>query len=1141
MARGIILLALLLIILIPILHASSNTTVTTANITVTVTNTTYWETITYYPSSGYDTFNYSITFHSDMVGNSIPIDLTVLTPLGATPYYYQTLTELSPPLIPGTQLNPISVFEQAGASLFGNDYSYSDIYHGIKPDNMSISLPIPVSGGFVLLTTNESYFISSNALLGNGTNTTLATFNPLNLFTGSNGLYVANSIAGNQYYGFFYIKWINNSIAIINRLNGSEIIFTPPPHTQASPVMFIPGQGFLIQALQLQGYYNGGKGVSKYTTYVFKQIGPGGMYYYFEYDFYGVDRAVYFIVPWHGAVTELNLTGPFTYTPLDGVYEYISPNGTIYSFNLITSGTIYQPMVNNKTYYDYEDGFNYVAANELYYGVTYLLPNSLLPPPKPYAGVYYSTSPVFNYSAEIFTRYYDQYTPNAYITNPTSNFLITVPAYTFAIISYNPITGVINYRGPVFPKTWLLMANYTIIGNGVEMVFDTLPQIPYFLIGSPLMVISATMPYAGREYPIYYVNVWMPWTSGGPEVIPTISPENGMVNGYIGPSAATIYTQEFGPQVVPFFGLVINLVTDLAIPAPYYLPFIGSLSPGSISDPISIYTDGYMVYNASAVNPLLETNGSLSLFGQLELNALSGGSLNTLNVLGGICRAGVNSLTLNVTNLYAPPIDYTPYWAGGVTTNSPQPFATGFVAPQLSKLLNIQPIGSGNSSILVTISHSLSGENSVEKVTVSGAANLTYVLLGSAPGEVSALSIAYPLLQPVPLSTFIQTMGQLNYTGGITISMFTRPIPLPGGNEVLVNFSLERSMEVVMNNLMSSSGVYEATQNNAPVTVYQDNYFLAVSPQELYSLLNSTSPQPQYLNPTGLMTMTLQEPSGTFTVYAPQLITLSPVTVQNQLTPVTPLLENNSTLGEGVAEALNITLLDDAYMYNNTMIRLISGAAPTLYDYENTYAGLYTFFERLSTYWQWSGLSFLFRPPNTPYDIVVNSQGEIDMSYVNQYTDYLDTILSNYINNPNFKNIVDSVFQQLIDENGAQGQLAYNAFQSMVGWYEANPESFNLWFRLFLINTLPSDRVGNQIDPIMAISRSISMDQALTGSALTEADYQNAINVIRGAISELVSQGYPDSAIVEAVLKQFPNILKSVNQMDEQAIRGELP
>ncbi|MFP3306949.1 MAG: hypothetical protein RXN93_06415, partial [Thermocladium sp.] len=1031
MARGIILLAVLLIILIPILHASNN-------ITVTVTNTTYWETITYYPSSGYDTFNYPITFHSDMVGNSIPIDLTVLTPLGATPYYYQTLTELSPPLIPGTQLNPISVFEQAGASLFGYNPAYNDIYHKIKPDNMAISLPIPVSGGFVLLTTNKSYFISSNALLGNGTNTTLATINPLNLFTGSNGLYVANSIAGNQYYGFFNIKWMqNNSIAIINRLNGSEIIFTPPPHTQATPVMFIPGQGFLIQALQLQGYYNGGKGVSTYTTYVFKQIGPGGMYYYFEYDYYGVDRAVYFIVPWHGAVTELNLTGPFAYTPLDGVYEYISPNGTIYSFNLITSGTIYQPMVNNKTYYNYHNGFNYVAANQLYYGVTYLLPNSLLPPPKPYAGVYYSTSPIFNYSAEIFTRYYDQYTPNAYITNPTNDFLITVPAYTFAIISYNPITGVINYRGPVFPKTWLLMANYTIIGNGAKMVFDTLPQIPYFLIGSPLMIISATMPYAGREYPIYVkgdinghnVNAWIPWTSSGPEVIPTISPENNMINGYISgelryvnvPSSGTpIYTQPFGPQVVPFFGLVINLVTDLAIPAPYYLPFIGSLSPGSISDPISIYTDGYMVYNASAVNPLLETNGSLSLFGQLELNALSGGSLNTLNVLGGICRAGVNSLTLNVTNLYAPPIDYTPYWAGGVTTNSPQPLATGFVASQLSKVINVFTVGSGNSSILVTISHSLSGENSVEKVTISGATNLTYVLLGSAPGEVSALSIAYPLPQPVPLSTFIQTMGQLNYTGGITISMFTRPIQLPGGNEVLVNFSLERSMEVVMNNLMSSSGVYEARQNNAPVTVYQDNYFLAVSPQELYSLLNSTSPQPQYLNPTGLMTMALQEPSGTFTVYAPQLITLSPVTVQNQLTPVTPLLENNLTFGDGVAEALNITLLDDAYMYNNTMIRLISGAAPTLYDYENTYAGLYTFFERLSTYSQWSGLSFLFRPPKLPYDVVVKilpgNKIVIDMSYVNQITDYLDTILKDYINDPNFKNIVDSVFQQLIDE-----------------------------------------------------------------------------------------------------------------------------
>ncbi|MFP3307481.1 MAG: hypothetical protein RXN93_09155, partial [Thermocladium sp.] len=161
---------------------------------------------------------------------------------------------------------------------------------------------------------------------------------------------------------------------------------------------------------------------------------------------------------------------------------------------------------------------------------------------------------------------------------------------------------------------------------------------------------------------------------------------------------------------------------------------------------------------------------------------------------------------------------------------------------------------------------------------------------------------------------------------------------------------------------------------------------------------------------------------------------------------------------------------------------------------------------------------------------------------MNQITDYLDTILKDYINDPNFKNIVDSVFQQLIDENGAQGQLAYNAFQSMVGWYEANPTSFNLWFRLSLINTLASDRVGNQIDPIMAISRGVAIDQALTGSALTEVDYMNAINVIRGAISELVSQGYsPDSAIVEAVLKQFPNILKSVNQMDEQAIHGELP
>ncbi|MFP3307452.1 MAG: hypothetical protein RXN93_09010, partial [Thermocladium sp.] len=1113
MARGIILLAVLLIILIPILHASNNTTVTETtititnttynNLTVTVTNTTYWETITYYPSSEY---SYPITFHNNIVGDSIPFDLTMLIPLGATPYYYQTLTELSsssslyyqPFSPPGTPLNPVSVLEQAESSLFGmgaNPY-FNIAYQKIKSNNMSISLPIPVSGGFVLLTTNKSYFISSNALLGNGTNTTLITYNPLNLTTDSNGLHVAISTAGNQYYGFFYIKWMrNNSIAIINRLNGSKIIFTPPPHTQATPVMFIPGQGFLIQALQLKGYYNGSR------TFVFNQLVPGGMQYYFEYDYHGVDRAVYFIVPWHGAVTELNLTGPgpFAYTPLDGVYEYISPNGTIYSFDLITSGTIYQPMVSNKTYYG--------AAGNLYYGATYLLPNSLLPRPAPYDGVYYSTSPIFNYFMEFLTRYYQLkstsyfnpiYWPllylwsyyssmtQGYITNPPNIPQLTVPAYTFAIISYNPITGVINYRGPVFPKTWLLMTNHTVLNGYMDA--DTLPQIPYFLIGSPLMVISATMPSAGgREYPIYangwefvyspqnnsyyyrHVNTWMPWMPQGyyptsqmgyytmfgivPPLVPIVGP--GVPNGgdvlaqvvwnstyvaynngiYPEPTPGwesifvwnsnmhinnnPIYTAGSGTSREPFFGLVINLVTDSAIPAPYYFPFIGSLSPGSISDPISIYTDGYLVYNASAVNPFpsLETNGSLSLFGQLELNALSGGSLNTLNVLGGICRAGVNSLTLNVTNLYAPPIDYTPYWAGGVTTNSPQPLATGFVASQLSKVINVFTVGSGNSSILVTISHSLSGENSVEKVTISGATNLTYVLLGSAPGEVSALSIAYPLPQPVPLSTFIQTMGQLNYTGGITISMFTRPIQLPGGNEVLVNFSLERSMEVVMNNLMSSSGVYEARQNNAPVTVYQDNYFLAVSPQELYSLLNSTGPQLQDLNPTGLMTMTLQEPSGTFTVYAPQLITLSPATVQNQLAPIAPLLENNLTFGEGVAEALNITLLDDAYMYNNTMIRLISGAAPTLYDYENTYAGLYTFFDRLSTYSQWSGLSFLFRPPKLPYKVVVDSQGRIvDMSYVNQITDYLDTILKDYINDPNFKNIVDSVFQQLIDE-----------------------------------------------------------------------------------------------------------------------------
>ncbi|MFP3307419.1 MAG: hypothetical protein RXN93_08845, partial [Thermocladium sp.] len=680
---------------------------------------------------------------------------------------------------------------------------------------MSISLPIPVSGGFVLLTTNKSYFISSNALLSNGTNTMLTTINSSNLFTGSNGLYVANSIAGNQYYGFFYVKWINNSIAIINRLNGSEIIFTPPPHTQATPVMFIPGRGFLIQALQLQGYYNGGYGAQvqqytnitvgniSYTTFVFKQLGPVGMRYYYEYDFYGVDQAVYFIVPWHGAVTELNLTGPFAYTPLDGVYEYISPDGTIYSFDLITSGTIYQPMVSNYDTLFYATlglmfgGSNYayftniVAADELYYGATYLIPNSLLPPPKFYDGVEYSTSPVVNYTEEIFSRYYDHYTPNTYLATIPNYGYLTVPTYTFAIISYNPITGVINYKGPVFPKTWLLMTNYTIADYGEEMVFDTLPQIPYFLIGSPLMVIGANMPIAGREYPVYAkgqisgynyqkhsnyvynVNTWMRWIPNGYggeyATIPIISPLNDMFNGAINlllkyidnpNSSAPIYSlspygaaSSLSPmfafiiygEPIPLSGLVINLVTDSAIPAPYYFPFIGSLSPGSISDPISIYTDGYMVYNASAINTLLETNGSLSLFGQLELNALSGGSLNTLNVLGGICRAGMNSLTLNVTNLYAPPIDYTPYWAGGVTTNSPQPLATGFVASQLSKLFNVFTVGSGNSSILVTISHALSGENSVEKVTISGATNLTYVLLGSAPGEVSALSIAYPL------------------------------------------------------------------------------------------------------------------------------------------------------------------------------------------------------------------------------------------------------------------------------------------------------------------------------------------------------------------------------------------------------------
>ena len=251
MARGIILLAVLLIILIPILHASNNITVTNITVTttytaITVTNTTYWDTVTYYPPD-----SNPITFHSNVVGGSIPLNPTMLIPLGATPYYYQTLTELiilplrfQPYFSPGNPFNPVSLFEQAG-SIWG----IGEIMYGTwqflgetTPDNITISLPIPISGGFVELTNNKSYFISSNALLGNGTNTTLATFNPSYLFTGSNGLYVANSIAGNQYYGFFNIKWINNSIAIINRLNGSEIIFTPPPHTQANPVMFIPGR-----------------------------------------------------------------------------------------------------------------------------------------------------------------------------------------------------------------------------------------------------------------------------------------------------------------------------------------------------------------------------------------------------------------------------------------------------------------------------------------------------------------------------------------------------------------------------------------------------------------------------------------------------------------------------------------------------------------------------------------------------------------------------------------------------------------------------------------------------------------------------------------------------------------------------------